>query len=432
MKRYTAQDEIKGLLEFIDSTPTPYHGVEKLAAMLDDAGAVRLNEDDHWENLYPGMIYYMIRNESCIAAFRLGNRTPEKHGWRVTLSHLDYPCLRVRPHASGIAETYERINAETYGGMIYHSWLDRPLSLAGRIYARGSAGDGIKGININASRPVICIPELAIHMNRAVNDGIKINPQTELLPVFSQDFDNSGSFRSFIASEAGVDEDEILSYDLTICDAQPACTLGESGEFVSAPHLDNGEMVYSSFRGFIEASEISESNSMVIAYDHEEVGSTSDRGARSEMLTSLLSRIHENVGLGTEDHRRAMVNSIICSADMAHASHPSYPATFDREHTVYLNKGPVLKHSYQQSYIESPKTSAFFRMLCESHGIPYQEFVNRNDIRGGSTVGPASSAAAGASGFDVGNAIFSMHSIREFGGAMDVYYSTEFFEAFNS
>jgi aspartyl aminopeptidase len=432
MKRYTAQDEIKGLMEFIDGAPTPYHGVERLSAMLEDAGAVRLSEEERWDSLYPGMLYYFVRNESCIVAFRLGSRAPEKDGWRITLSHLDYPCLRIRPHTGSNTESYERLSAEVYGGIINHSWFDRPLSLAGRVYTRSGSGNGMKGVNINAARPLLQIPELALHMNHGANDNFKVNTQTELLPFFSQDFDGGNSFTAFIASEAGVEEDELLSYDLSVVEATPCCTLGESGEFLSAPHLDNGEMVYSSFRGFIEASEISEVCSMVIAFDHEEVGSTSDRGARSDLLTSTLRRIHDNIGLDEEDRRRALSQSIVCSADMAHASHPAYPATYEPGHKVYLNKGPVLKHSFSQTYIESPRAAAYFKLLCEEHQIPYQEFVNRNDLRGGSTVGPASAAALGALGFDMGNAIFSMHSVREFGGAMDVFYSTEFFEAFNS
>ena len=431
MKRYTNQDEVDGLLKFIDSSPTPYHAADTLAGMLDEAGAVKLSETTPWGEILPGMLYYYVRSDSAIVAFRLGETAPAESGWRITLTHLDYPCLHVRPHASGFSNSYERLNVETYGGLIHHSWFDRPLALAGRVYTASTYSDDVVGVNINIDRPLLVIPELAIHMNRGVNDGAKFNPQTELLPFFAQDFDNAASFMSFIASEAGVDEEDILSYDLIPYDAAPSTVTGGSSEFISAPHLDNGEMAYCAFRGFIESSDSGAANSLVIAFDHEEIGSQSDRGARSELLQSTLCRIHEKLGYSGEDTRIAMARSLICSADMAHASHPSHPETFDSEHKIFMNRGPVLKHSYSQTYIESPRVSAIVRRLFAEHHIPYQEFVNRNDLRGGSTVGPMSSSACGIPGFDIGAAILSMHSIREFGGALDVFYSTEFFEAFN-
>ena len=427
-------ESAKGLLRFIDSTPTPYHAAEKLTKMLEKAGAVKLTETDRWEKLVPGKIYFFVRNDTCTVAFRLGSGSPAETGWHVSLSHLDYPCLRVRPDPSAVCDSYERIGAETYGGLIHHSWFNRPLSLAGRVYVRDGYGQGLNAVNINVARPLLVIPELAIHMNGGVNENAKFNPQTELIPIFSQDFENRKSFIEFIAKKAEVKAEDILSYDLSVYDASPSVTAGADNEFISAPHLDNGEMVYCSFKGFIDSSENECSpdiGSMVIAYDHEEVGSVSDRGARSDLLSSVLSRIHENIGLSSEDLRRAQLKTVICSADMAHASHPSYPGTFDADHKVFVNKGPVLKHSFSQKYIESPKAAALFRKFCADNGIPFQEFVNRNDAGGGSTVGPASASAVGAIGFDIGNAIFSMHSIREFGGTKDVEYALRFFRAFH-
>ena len=448
MKKKIPGEAIK-LLKYIDATPTPYHAAEELARMLEESGAQRLIETDRWEKLVPGKNYYLIRNDSCIAAFRLGKRPPEKAGWHISLSHIDYPCLRIRPNPTSISESYERICAETYGGLIHHSWFDRPLGLAGRVYVRADNESGMEGVNINIRRPLLVIPELAIHMNHGVNDAAKFNPQTEMLPVFSQNFEGKKGFKDFLAFSLKTKADDILSWDLAAYDHENACTTGEHDEFISAPHLDDGEMAFCAFSGFIDgyknaengygegnenaenALSLPEYNSIVIAYDHEETGSVSDRGARSNFLTSLIGRINNNAGINEEDSARSMISSVVCSADMAHASHPSYPGTYDADHKIYLNKGPVLKHSFSQTYIESPKAAALFRKYCSENSVPFQEFVNRNDLRGGSTVGPASAASIGAAGFDIGNAIFSMHSIREFGGTYDVKYATDFFRAFH-
>ena len=441
-------EEAKKLIEFIDAAPTPYHGAETLAKLLDETGAVKLDEKAAWDKLVPGKTYYFIRNDSCIAAFRLGKKPPETAGWHISLSHMDYPCLKLRPNPVSSANSYLRLNVETYGGLIEHSWFDRPLGLAGRVYVKAYNSDGFEGININIDRPLLVIPELAIHMNRGVNDNAKFNPQTEMLPFFSQESNSENDqalvnkLLKLISTETGKPAEAIISFDLTAYDCQKACFTGENDEFISAPHLDDGEMVYCSFAGFIDAvnttdgpaedrTELPEYNSLVIAFDHEEVGSVSDRGARSNLLVSILSRIQRNIGGDAESIDRALVNTVICSADMAHASHPSYPGTYDPEHKIYLNKGPVLKHSFSQTYIESPKAAAIFRRFCADNSIPFQEFVNRNDLRGGSTVGPASAAAAGSTGFDIGNAIFSMHSIRELGGTDDVGYAVDFFRAFH-
>ncbi len=436
----STNEDAKKLLKFIDASPTPYQGAEVLGKMLEESGAEKLDEKKSWGKLVPGKNYYIIRNDSCIAAFRLGKNVPEDDGWHVSLSHMDYPCLRVRPHPASSANSYVRVNVETYGGLIEHSWFDRPLGLAGRVYVRSQGSDGFEGVNVNFDRPLLLVPELAIHMNRGVNDGAKFSSQSDILPFLAGSADGkdaSAEFIKMLAKELKTAPENIVSFDLSAYDCQKSCFTGENGEFVSAPHLDNGEMVFCSFTGFIDAGKtdsagvLPDHNSLVIAFDHEEIGSLSDRGARSNLLTSLIRRIAFVTGGNEESVDRALANTVICSADMAHASHPSHPETYDAEHKVFLNRGPVLKHSYSQSYIESPGAAAIFKDYCSRGGIPFQEFVNRNDLRGGSTVGPMSSASAGATGFDIGNAIFSMHSIREFGGTLDVKYATDFFRVFH-
>lgn len=431
MGRYSKQDEAQGLLNYINQAPTPYHSTDYLAALLNEAGAVRLAEHEAWGDILPGIIYYFVRNDSALVAFRLGDQSPAEHGWRISVAHHDAPGFRIKPAGSSTTGSYERLCVEPYGGLITQSWLDRPLGLAGRVYVKSRYDEGISGININIQKPILTIPSLAIHFRKDKAESQTLNPQTQLMPFLAQDWEGGKSFSAMIAEESSVEEDEILSYDLTPYELSPACLTGLSGEFISAPRLDDYAMVYSLFRGFIEASDISEVNSIAIAFDHEECGSQTDRGGKSDLLGTILERISEKLDFSREEYARALANSIVASADMAHATHPAFPEATEPDHLIYLNKGLVLKESAGQSYITSPKASAFFRKMCEDHSIPFQVFSKRNDLRGGSTMGPMLAARYGTLSMDVGSPLLSMHSIREMGGSLDVYYATEWFEAFN-
>lgn len=431
MGRYTKQEEVQGLLTYLNNAPTPYHSADYLSSMLDEAGAVRLMESEPWGDVLPGIIYYFVRNDSALVAFRLGDNSPAEIGWRISAAHHDAPGFRIKPAGSAMSGNYERLCSEPYGGLITQSWLDRPLGLAGRVYTKSSYDDGVTGININVRKPILTIPSLAIHLRKDKNEAQTLNSQTQLMPFLAQDFEGKTSFTGMLAEEALADEEDILSYDLMPYDISPACLTGLSGEFISAPRLDDYAMVYSAFRGFIEASDISEVNSIVIAFDHEECGSQTDRGGKSDLLGTVIERISEKLDFSREDVARSYANSILVSADMAHATHPAFPEATEPEHIIHLNRGPVLKESAGQSYVSSPKASAFFRKLCSDHEIPYQVFSKRNDLRGGSTLGPMLAARYGTLAIDIGSPLLSMHSIRELGGSLDVYYATELFEAFN-
>ncbi|MBP3392012.1 MAG: M18 family aminopeptidase [Clostridia bacterium] len=431
MGRYTKQEEVQGLLNYINHAPTPYHSTEYLASMLDEAGAVRLMEQEPWGDVLPGIIYYFLRNDSALVAFRLGDRSPAETGWRISAAHHDAPGFRIKPAGSNVSGSYERLCVEPYGGLITQSWLDRPLGLAGRVYTKSSYDDGVSGINVNIQKPILTIPGLAIHFRKDKMEAQTLNPQTQLMPFLAQDFEGRKSFHAMLAEESLADEADILSFDLMPYDLAPACLTGLSGEFISAPRLDDYAMAYSVFRGFIEAADASEISSIAIAFDHEECGSQTDRGGKSDLLGTVLERISEKLDFTREDSARALANSILASADMAHATHPAFPDATEPDHLVYLNSGPVLKESAGQSYVTSPKASAFFRKMCEDHEIPYQVFSKRNDVRGGSTMGPMLAARYGTLAMDVGSPLLSMHSIRETGGSLDVYYATELFEALN-
>ena len=431
MSKDWLQDEAQRLIHYINNAPTPYHSTDYLSAMLDEAGAVRLMEQEPWGDILPGIIYYFVRNDSALVAFRLGDHSPCEVGWRISAAHHDAPGFRIKPAGSSMAGCYERVCVEPYGGLITQSWLDRPLGLAGRVYTKSSYDDGITGINVNINKPIMTIPGLAIHFRKDKAEAQSLNPQTQLMPFFAQDFEGSKSFQTMLAEEIAVDERDILSFDLMPYEYSPACLTGLSGEFISAPRLDDYAMVYSIFRGFINAADISEQNSIVLAFDHEECGSQSDRGAKSDLFGTVLERISEKLHFTREDIARALANSVCMSADMAHATHPAFPETAEPEHPIHLNKGPVLKESAGQSYVTSPRASAFFRKMCEDHQIPYQIFSKRNDLRGGSTLGPMLAARYGLLALDVGAPLLSMHSIREMGGSLDAAYGVELFEAFN-
>ncbi len=420
-----------GLFDYIDKAPTPYHSAAYLAEMLDEVGAVRLSEQDAWGDILPGIIYYFIRNDSTLVAFRLGDEAPCETGWRITAAHHDAPGFQIKPAGSTLRDGYETLCVEPYGGLVAPSWLDRPLAVAGRIYTKSGYSDGVAGTNINIRKPLLAIPSLAPHLRKDKNDAGELNLQTKCLPLLAQSTEQGPSFRSMIAQEAALDESDILSYDLRLYDATPACKTGLSGEFISAPRLDDYAMVYGIFRGLIDAADGSRANTIAIAFDHEECGSQTDRGAKSDLLGTVLDRIAEKLDYSVEDRARALANSVLISADMAHATHPAYPEAADADHPVYLNQGLVLKENAGQAYISSPKAAAFFKKLCDDHQIPYQVFAKRNDLRGGSTLGPMLAARYGTLALDVGTPILAMHAIRELGGTLDVHYAIDFFKVFN-
>lgn len=420
------------MLEYINASPTPYHAVDNLQDMLKKKNAIRLDIDSHWE-LEKDKLYYVINKDTSIAAFCLGENI--ETGFRIAAAHTDSPCFRIKPTPSFLKEGYELLNIEGYGGSILHTWVDRPLSLAGVVYV--NYNDSIKKVLINVTDPIIIIPSIAIHMNRDVNDGVKFNIQNDLCPLFGQSSDdkeqgNKKAFLNFLAKQANCNEEDILSFDLMTYDSSPGIFVGLDKAFISSPRLDDLSMAYSIFSGFLNSVNPCNKNIIAIAFDHEECGSLSDRGARSNFLTMILDRIYESFNKSVEQKYISLSNSFLISGDMAHASHHAYPDKNEPHMRVYLNKGPVLKHNSNQSYASSAKASAFIKMLCKREDIPLQEYTNRSDIRGGGTIGPMLSAEYGITAVDIGNPMFAMHSIRELGGSEDPYLMHRLFESFYS
>lgn len=416
----------QNLLTYLDAAPTPYQSVDELERMLVAAGAVELAEDKAW-NFEKGKLFYMKKSGTQIAAFRISG-DPRETGFRISAAHHDAPGFRIKTVPSTVDAGYERLCLEGYGGMIAHGWLDRPLCVAGRVFVKAEDG-GYRAVNVNIKKPLIVIPSAAIHVVRDVNDGAKFNVQTELCPFFCQSADGKPQFTKFLAQTVGVEESDILSFDLGLYEANPSSFAGLNEEFISAPRLDDAEMAFCSISGLCESDDKGQ-NDIAIVFDHEEIGSNSDRGAMSNTLGEIVDRICEKLGYGAEDTYRAYSLSTVLSADMAHASHPSYLGKADPNLPVKLNRGPVLKLAARQSYATSPKGSAIFKTLCDKAGIPYQQFNNRSDARGGGTIGPIISSQHGLTVIDIGNPMLSMHAVREFAGTDDVFYMTKMFRTF--
>ena len=422
VKRKYAND----LLKFLNNAPTPFQSVDELEKMLAAAGAEKLDEGDEW-NVERGKLYYMTKRGTQIAAFKIGGE-PKDIGFRIGAAHEDSPGFRIKSVPSKVDFGIERISVELYGGLIVHGWLDRPLAFAGRVMVKDKKGNA-KAVNINVKRPVLIIPSAAIHVERGVNDGAKFNPQTQLCPFFAQSGDGKTHFIEFIAKEAGCAPEDVLSFELAPYEAYPGCFVGENEEFMSVARLDDAAMSHAVIKGVIEAKD-APSCDIAVAFDHEECGSNSDRGARSNTIEQIIDRVCEKLGYGTEEKYRALSRSVVFSADMAHAAHPAYLDKAEPTMPVYLNKGPVLKIATGQSYASSAESTAFFKLLCEKNDIPYQVFNNRSDVRGGGTIGPMISATYGVMTIDLGNPMLSMHAVRELGGVDDAYYMTKLFRVF--
>lgn len=412
-------DTAKRLLDFIEVSPTPYHAVAELSRQLDAQGFTRLTESDAWQ-LSVGGRYYVIRNASSLLAFVMGDRPPEESGFRLTGAHSDSPNLRLKPKPEYGTHGYKQLAVEVYGGVLLTTWFDRDLTLAGRVYAAGEAEPRL----YLAKRPLCRIPNLAIHLDREVNDaGMKVNTQNHLPPVIGLAGTTTDAkwVRTFVAEELGLEADRILGFDLMLADTQPPIFSGLDREFLHAPRLDNLASCHASLEGLIRAldSGVPAATAGFVVYDHEEVGSESAQGAASSLLESVLERIVLARDGGREEFRRAIARSLFVSADMAHAIHPNRADRHEPNHAPALNAGPVLKVNSNQRYATDGATSARFAELAQAADVATQVFVTRSDLPCGSTIGPITSTRLGIPTVDIGNPMLSMHSCREMAGSKD-------------
>ena len=404
-----------GLLDFLARSPTPFHATANLAALLAAAGFKALVETADWA-LKPGGRYYCIRNDASLIAFVLGTEALARHGIRMLGSHTDSPCLMVRPHPEKNRRGYFQLGVEVYGGALLNPWFDRDLSLAGRVVVRDPSGR-LRSHLVDFRRPLAVIPSLAIHLDREANRNRSINAETDIQPLLGQLVgDATGDLRLLLAQELAVNGaavGEVLDFELCLYDTQPPARIGLGGEFIAAARLDNLLSCYVGVQALL-ASQGNETR-LVVCSDHEEVGSASASGAQGPFLESVLMRLLPDA----TERTRALMASLLISADNAHGVHPNFPARHDDNHGPLLNRGPVLKVNTNQRYATNSVTAARLRQWARDADVPLQTFVARNDMGCGSTIGPLTAARIGVPTLDLGVPTLAMHSIRELAGAAD-------------
>ena len=409
------------LLDFIQESPSSFHAVEGVKKMLVPFGFQELPFKERW-SLIPGGKYYVTRNDSAIIAFIVGEGMPEEYGFHLIGAHTDSPSFRVKPLPEIPVEGhYLKLNVETYGGPILNTWLDRPLSLAGRIILRGKSPFSPQVKLFRSDQPLLVIPNLAIHMNRKINEGFELNKQKDMLPLLTQiteGLEKEGILIRHLAQTLNCLPEDILDFDLFLYEYEKGCLVGLQQEFISSGRLDDLAMVHAGAWALARAKPTLITQ-VLACFDHEECGSTSKQGAASPFLSHVLERILLALKKDREAYFQALVHSFLISADMAHALHPNAGEKLDPINRPILNGGPVIKISANQSYTTDAESAAIFTALCQSAGVPVQKFVNRSDERGGSTIGPISSTHLDIRSVDIGNPLLAMHSVRELTGVKD-------------
>lgn len=399
----------KGLIDFIAASPTMFHAVNNIAKKLIDDGFDRLNEWDNW-SLCRGGRYFVTRNDSSVIAFEIGSGDPQ--GFNIYAAHSDSPTFKLKPDFEMAGEHYVSVNAERYGGMIRHTWVDRPLGIAGRLTV--STPEGLKNVLVRLTDTLI-IPSVAIHMQR--DDNLTLDPKTDLLPLYGSE-SAKGKLWQRAAEAAGVEPSDVAGADLYLYNKAEGAVWGDGGEYVSAPKLDDLQCAYAGLCGFLAGGN-SDRVSVLAVFDNEEVGSSTKQGANSDFLTTTVERISQGIG---KPLAQMLPNSFAISADNAHAVHPNHPELADPINRPYMNGGIVIKHSARQSYATDAVSEAIFKKICGSAGVPVQHFANRSDMPGGSTLGNISATRLSVNTVDVGLAQLAMHSSFETAGAKDTLY----------
>ena len=416
--RAQAQD----LLHFIDASPSPWHAVHSIEQRLLAQGFAALHEAERWK-LETGGRYYVVRGGASIIAFKLGQKPLEETGFRMIGAHTDSPGLRLKTHAAHSSDGLVRLGVEVYGGPILATFTDRDLSLAGRVNIRTANGFDTRLLKFDT--PLVRLPNLAIHMNREVNEqGLKLNKQTELPLLFGATHEKLSAreqFLEYLASASGVSANEILIYELNVFDTQPGTFWGAEQEFIANSQLDNLASCHAALTAML-ATDNPAATAICAFFDHEEVGSESATGAGGSFATDVIDRISLCLDMDEEAQHCAAAKSFFISADMAHAYQPNFPNAYEPNHHVMVNAGPVIKTNSNQRYSTNAETAARFMKLCESASIPFQHYTHRTDLGCGSTIGPIIASRLGVASVDVGSPMWAMHSLRESAGVQDVGY----------
>ncbi len=397
---------------YIDASPSPFHAVATAAERLGSAGFGEVAAADDWNEAEPAGF---VRRGGSLIAWRLGSEPAA--GMRIVGAHTDSPNLRIKPQPDTGRAGVAQLGVEIYGGVLLNSWLDRDLGISGRVAI--AAGGRIEERLLVIDRPVLRVPQLAIHLDREIGTaGLHLNKQTHMAPVWHSGDVTDGGFRSWIADELEIDEDTIRGWDLMTHDLTPSATLGADGSFYAAPRIDNLASCHAAVEA-LAATDATEATLVVCLFDHEEVGSTSATGAAGVLLPDAIERIHRAAGGSPETRSRAMAVSSCISADGAHATHPNYAERHEPDHHIRLNGGPVIKRNANERYATDAVGQAIAEEACRAAGVPYQRFVNRTDLACGSTIGPFTAAGLGITTIDMGIPQLSMHSARELCGRDD-------------
>ena len=408
-------DRLEQFLNFAEQSPTAFHAAAGFREILRAAGFTELREADPWL-VDAGGSYYVTRNDSALIAFQV----PETgfSGFRIAAAHADSPAFKLKERFEDAGENYVRLNVEKYGGMIMSSWLDRPLSVAGRLAVR--EGDDVGTRLVNLDRDAVLIPNQPIHFNREVNDGFKYDPQTDLMPLYGAG-DAKGGLMNEIAEAAGVKPEDILGHDLFLYSRERASIWGAEDAFFSCARIDDLECAWACVTALAESAARDAVNVCAV-FDNEEVGSSTRQGADSSFLYDTLTRLGFALGASDGEIRAAMAGGFMISADNAHALHPNHPEKYDAGNRTFMNRGIVIKHNANQKYTTDAVSSARFTLLCERAGVPVQHFVNRSDLPGGSTLGNISNTHVSMETVDIGLAQLAMHSVYETAGTKDLEY----------
>jgi len=412
------------LIDFIKKSPSCYHVIHNIAAELEEAGYEQLNEAKEW-TLHKGGRYFVTRNQSSLIAFTLPEET--LGGFLICASHSDSPTFKLKSnYEMTVDDRYLKLNVEKYGGMICSTWLDRPLSVAGRVVV--NRGDGIESVLVNLDRDLCLIPNLAIHMNRQINEGYAYNAQKDMLPLLGEGI-AKGKLKELLVEAAGVEEEALLGYDLFLYLREDGRIWGAEQEFYSSPKIDDLQCAFASKEAFLQAENTGMSKVLAI-FDNEEVGSGTKQGAKSTFLSDVLARIQEGLSLTKGESIRQIASSMMLSADNGHALHPNHTDKADPTNAPRLNGGVLIKYNANQKYTTDGIAEALFKKLLQKEEIPYQEYTNRSDIAGGSTLGNLSNEKISLNTVDMGAAQLAMHSAYETGGTKDTVSLMEGIRAF--
>lgn len=424
MKKRMSYDHLQPLFAFIDNSPTAYHAAANLEKMLDEAGFSRLDESERWDIRLGGK-YYVNRNGSSLIAFIIPEKMPR--GFHMAAAHSDSPCFKLKEAAEIVVDDlYVKLNVEKYGGMILSTWLDRPLSIAGRLVFRGR--EGMESRLVNLDKDAAVIPNMAIHMNRDMNKGVAYNPQTDMEALIGG-AEAKGVYLRKLAEQAGMADYEILGADLFLYNREKCRIAGLDDSLITGPRLDDLECAFAGMKALAE-EEPKEYMNVCAVFDNEEVGSGTKQGADSTFLKDVLERVSQKLGVDAEGYRCMLADSFLISADNAHALHPNHPEKADAGNRPVMNNGIVIKYHGSQRYATDAVSAAMMKDICLRAGVLYQSYANRSDIAGGSTLGNISTAQVSVKTVDIGLAQLAMHSAYETAGAADIAYLMQAFRTY--